>query len=267
MQGTYVVENHTRTHRLNCLVIVSAFWAGLLPAPSGYAQTCSERIAHSSYGIGIDMNGNVWVPEHVSGILRKYSPDGSLMDTFNMQTSYNRGVAVTPVDNHIWVAHTGEDETDNRVTRYDALTGNLCEQIFLAGYGPSALAVDADGNVWVTSMAIADEGEPGLPAIARIVPASVECDGAGQFLSSVDTYDIDQLEGGEDHPDGFAKPYNYSDMTGFVTLQTSATGTWTTVHDGGVYGADVDRRSERHATTGNEFGGGRSGGGLGSRIG
>ena len=40
-----------------------------------HAQTCSQRIAQPSYGIGIDMNGNVWVPEHFSGRLRQYETE------------------------------------------------------------------------------------------------------------------------------------------------------------------------------------------------
>ncbi len=123
-----------------CAILAHGSWA--------YAQTCSERIANLSYGISIDMEGNVWVSQHKTGKLRKYNPDGVLgTNTFDISASYIKGVAVTPADDNVWVAHEGFDGLDNRVTRYDN-TGNLCETITLHGFAPSGLAVDADGNVW-----------------------------------------------------------------------------------------------------------------------
>jgi phosphate/phosphite/phosphonate ABC transporter binding protein len=129
-----------------------------------------------------------------------FDDDGdSTQAQFGPPTQANRGVAVTPIDNHVWVANSGV----NTVTRLDN-SGNVLEVIDV-GIEPTGVAVDAAGKVWTTNMQ--------SHSIMRIDP-------------SVDLVDltVDLGEG--------AYPYNYSDMTGAVAVgTTSPQGFWTVVQD------------------------------------
>ena len=118
----------------------------------------------------------------------------------------SRGVAVTPVDNNIWVANSNS----NTVTRFDNAGSHLAT--ILVGATPTGVAVDANGKVWVTNYSSGNA--------MRIDP-------------STNSVDLTVPLG----PNSY--PYNYSDMTGaVVTGSTSPQGLWTIVHDGGVAGME-----------------------------
>ena len=168
--------------------------------------------SNHSYGLGIDTNGFIWNANYDYNTISKFAPDGSLQPGFPRATggSLSRGVAVTTVDNHVWVANTGS----NNVSRLDN-AGNLLKLIPV-GSSPTGVAVDALGKVWVTNL--------GSDDTYRIDPV-----GGLDSLGEVDL--IVPLGAG-------AGPYNYSDMTGVVAIGTTAPqGTWTVVHDGGLAGA------------------------------
>jgi hypothetical protein len=113
-------------------------------------------------------------------------------------------VAVTPIDNHVWVANSGV----GTVTRLDN-DGNVVKVID-TGEAPTGVAVDAAGKVWATNM--------GSNNTVRIDP-NAGLDGLGAIDLTVD------LGLG-------AWPYNYSDMTGAVVVgSTSPQGFWTVVQD------------------------------------
>ena len=179
----------------NIAIIVALVAAGV-PVSWGAAQTCSQRIARPSYGMGIDKDGNVWVSGHTNYTLYKYAPDGQLAGTFSLQEGYaNRGVAITPDDNHVWMAHTGDNETDHRISRY-ANDGTPCETIELAlgaeyGYGPSAIAVDGEGDLWITTM------KAEYPAVWRVRPSEAGVDGGCPSAASaaIEYVDRDHLLG------------------------------------------------------------------------
>ncbi len=119
----------------------------------------------------------------------------------------NRGVAVTPIDNHIWVANSGT----GTVTRLDN-DGNVLAIIGTDGVEPTGVAVDAAGKVWITNQ-FSD-------TTVRIDP-SRGTDGLGEVDLAVEL--------GEG-----AGPYNYSDMTGAVVVgSTSPQGIWTVIQDSG----------------------------------
>jgi hypothetical protein len=128
---------------------------------------------------------------------------------FGAPVQANRGVAVTPIDNHVWVANSGV----NTVTRLNN-TGEILAVIDV-GIEPTGVAVDAAGKVWVTNL--------GSDNAMRIDPAT----------EAVDlTVDL----GPE------ASPYNYSDMTGAVVVgSTSPQGFWTVVQDAGQSGFEWGR--------------------------
>jgi hypothetical protein len=116
----------------------------------------------------------------------------------------SRGVAVTPSDNHVWIANTNA----NTVTRLDN-DGSIVK-VIPSGLGPSGVAVDANGKVWATNM--------GADSTVRIDPTGGN-DGLGDIDLTVD------LGPG-------ANPYNYSDMTGAVVVgSTSPQGFWTVIQD------------------------------------
>jgi hypothetical protein len=123
---------------------------------------------------------------------------------FGPQVLQNRGVAVTPSDNHVWVANSGVGS----VTRLDN-DGNVIKVID-TGVEPTGVAVDAAGKVWATNM--------GSNNAVRIDP-NAGADGLGAVDLTVDL----GLDAG---------PYNYSDMTGAVAVgSTSPQGFWTVVQD------------------------------------
>ncbi|MFH1746663.1 MAG: right-handed parallel beta-helix repeat-containing protein [Planctomycetota bacterium] len=188
--------------------------------PGGDPQT---DLCTNSYGVGIDTAGYIWstgYDENDSNPdpICKLDPSGSLQGSFPTGNGA-KGIAVTPADNEIWVANS-RDGTVSHLTN----DGDVCETI-AEGVGdhPSAIAVDANGYLWVTNRY--------SHSISRIIPGTdppAPC-GNGTDESYVDL----EVDLGE-----HAEPYNYSNMTGVVTLLTTGTGTWNVVHDGGVYGAE-----------------------------
>jgi hypothetical protein len=133
---------------------------------------------------------------------------------FGPPVQANRGVAVTPIDNHVWLANSGV----GTVTRLDN-DGNIV-QVIETGTEPTGVAVDAAGKVWVTNL--------GSDNTVRIDPGA-GTDGLGGVDLTVD------LGPG-------ASPYNYSDMTGAVVVgSTSPQGFWTVIQDSGEAGFEWGR--------------------------
>jgi len=132
----------------------------------------------------------------------------------------DRGVAVTPIDNDLWVAKAGSQGA-NEVRRLDS-EGNLISKIFLVdpvtpgiiGRGPTGLAVDANGKIWVVNQSSNN--------VMRIDPAGDDGRGAVDLMV--------ELPG--------AAPDNYSDMAGEVEIgtETASLGTWAVMADGGAAG-------------------------------
>jgi hypothetical protein len=147
--------------------------------------------------------------------VEEYDDDGdATRRQFGPPVTANRGVAVTPTDNHVWVASSGIDA----VTRLDN-DGNVLK-IIPTGDEPTGVAVDAAGKVWVTNQ-FSDN-------TVRVDP-NAGADGLGDVDLTVDL--------GEG-----AGPYNYSDMTGAVVVgSTSPQGFWTVVQDSGEEGFEWGR--------------------------
>jgi hypothetical protein len=133
---------------------------------------------------------------------------------FGPPSPWNRGVAVTPGDNHVWVANSGV----GTVTRLDN-DGNVLT-VIATGQEPTGVAVDAAGKVWATNM--------GSSNSVRIDP-NAGPDGLGAVDLTVDL-----------GPDAW--PYNYSDMTGAVVVgSTSPQGFWTVIQDSQTPGFEWGR--------------------------
>ncbi|MBI1742505.1 hypothetical protein HYR54_05490 [Candidatus Acetothermia bacterium] len=129
----------------------------------------------------------------------KINPDGKILGTFSTggTTICDRGVAVTPQDNNVWVANSG-----GIVSRLDN-NGNLLKVIPVGNFA-TGVAVDPAGKVWVTNL--------GSDNAMRIDPATNKVD-----------FTVDFGPG--------ARPYNYSDMTGTGLRTVARSGTWTVTFD------------------------------------
>ncbi|MEI7656440.1 MAG: hypothetical protein WCK33_00055 [Phycisphaerae bacterium] len=171
------------------------------------------NLGRLTYGLGADSQGNIWNANWTDNSLFKLSPSGTVFPGFpvGLGASGGRGVAVTPVDDNVWVACS----YSNTVGRFTN-NGALLKQIPVGNH-PTGVARDANGKVWVTNYNSHD--------VMRIDPH-----GGGDGLGAVDL--TVSLGGG-------AGPYNYSDMTGAVAVGlTSQQGTWTVVYDGRLAGLD-----------------------------
>jgi sRNA-binding protein len=158
--------------------------------------------------------------------INEFDDDGdSSYRQFGPPVQQNRGVAVTAVDNHVWMASSAY----GTVTRLDN-DGNILKVIDV-GLEPTGVAIDAAGNVWVTNMSSHNA--------VRIDP-SAGSDGLGAIDLTVDL-----------GPDAW--PYNYSDMTGTVVVgSTSPQGFWTVVQDGETPGFQWGRIIWNTEPEGNE---------------
>jgi streptogramin lyase len=171
------------------------------------------NMGRNTYALGIDNGGNIWVANWNYGTVQKVSPDGlTISGPYSTGTTNNRGVAITPSDNNVWVAGSGSD----KVARL-ANDGTLLGTINVGGT-PTGVAVDSNGKVWVTNY--------GSDTVMRIDPDA----------GTIGAVDL-TIELGSN-----ANPYNYSDMTGtVVTGTTFPTGTWRYIKDSGWLGQTWDQ--------------------------
>jgi hypothetical protein len=171
---------------------------------------CVNTRGRTSYGLGVNTHGYVWNSSYGGNTVVRYSP--SAMWTGEFPTggaSGDRGVAITPADNHVWVANSGGSD----VSRL-AEDGSLLK-VIPVGRTPTGVAVDQAGKVWVTNL--------GSDSASRVDPAADAVD-----------LTVDLGAG--------ARPYNYSDMTGMVARSfTTRRGTWLVVHDSGEAGTPWGR--------------------------
>lgn len=170
--------------------------------PSTDPPTISKLpMGHFTYGIGLDYLGHLFVSGWTSYTLSRVDVSTGTKDWTKWGPYTARGVACTS-DNDVWIASTDLD----RVYRFDN-NGNYKTNIWV-GNGPTGVAVDAAGKVWVCNLN--DE------SIRRIDPATNSVDLTKYLIGS----------GGH---------YSYSDMTGIVSRTiTTKLGTWTVDRDSGA---------------------------------
>lgn len=170
------------------------------------------------YGIGIDPNtGEIWSSYVDGNRIAKLSPTGALLGTYGHGNFHSQGVAVDAAGN-VWVAHSLINNTTT--VGHLRTDGTYVGNVQLGGFAPTGVAVDANGKIWATCL--------NSNTVKRIDPNAGPIGGGGFPIGAVDL-SVD-LGGG-------ATPYNYSDMTGFVVVNcTKPSGSWTTIHDGGIAG-------------------------------
>jgi RHS repeat-associated protein/uncharacterized repeat protein (TIGR01451 family) len=168
--------------------------------PNGHADLMRViPLGVTSYGMGIDPDGNIWQSNWVYHTVKKINPAGAILGTFPTGGFNTRGVAVTQ-DGDVWVANSGSASVSrlrNNGTRV---------AIIPVGVEPTGVAVDAAGKVWASNL--------GSSTASRINPAT-------------NTVDLTVSLGAG------ANPYNYSDMTGSTLTGAPDDGTWSTVYDSG----------------------------------
>ncbi len=199
---------------------------------------------HGDYGLGIDpQTGEIWHSSVEGGGISKYSPDGQLLgDYYHSQTAERaQGVVVDGLGN-VWVAHALDTGSTVGHLRTDGtFIGNVSLDVDpnWAGkiVGPTGVAVDKNGMIWVanynhcsvmrinTNLGSLGPGGTPVGEVDRIVQLGRK-NGAGVGCT---TDAILSLPG---------KPYNYSDMTGFLTTTAARSGTWTVIQDGGSAAAE-----------------------------
>ncbi len=195
--------------------------------PVSTASICIPVVNSSGFpslphGIAVDNNGFIWVCQFNDNEVSKYDPAGNLVATFPLPSggaSLDRSIAVTPVDNDMWVGNSA----GNDVSRL-ANSGAIRKVISLGGNGisPRGVSVDGNGKVWVANF--------GSNNAMRIDPNG-DIDGLGAVDLIVDV-----------GPNAGAE--NYSDFTGTVPLETlQPSGTWTVVYDSGAVNTEYGRIS------------------------
>lgn len=123
---------------------------------SGFARGQFQRPA----GLAVDAQGNVYVADSRNNRVQKLGPDGRALATLVSPGGFNEpwGVAIDSAGN-VYVA----DTWNHRIQKFDsdlrferawggppARSGPEASPTPLELYGPRDIAVDRDGNVWVT---------------------------------------------------------------------------------------------------------------------
>jgi streptogramin lyase len=177
-----------------------------LTGPSGANWTAYN---HDSYGLCIDSKGNVYNTALYGNQIRKFAPSGAQIGVYAHGSGSAQGCVVDRND-HVWVAHSllGSN-TVGHVKPDGTHVGNVT-----VGSGPTGVAVDARGKIWVTNY--------NSQNVSRIDPngGGVGPDGSTK-IGAVDLTTV-SLGGGL---------YNYSDMTGSTLQGAPNTGTWIVLHD------------------------------------
>jgi RHS repeat-associated protein len=173
---------------------------------------------HPSYGLCIDSGGNVWNTSFGNGQIRKFAPSGALLGIFNQGDAFAQGCVVDKKDD-VWVAHSLNRSTVGHLKNDGTYVGTIAVQS-----GPTGVAVDASGKIWATNhnSRTVSRIDPNLGPLG---PDGVTHVGAVDFTTRNLGGDL----------------YNYSDMTGSTLSGIPASGTWSTVFDSGITGAEWGR--------------------------
>ncbi|HEY4010928.1 MAG TPA: hypothetical protein VGM11_12310 [Acidobacteriaceae bacterium] len=211
--------------------------------PVVYSGVCSaygttgNLVTSGAYNIAFDVSGNAWIGDRKKGVV-EMTPLG-VVTTYNPGFSLVKGVAVSPDSTQIWVADfgtTGNGQVDIMTTA-GSITATLPTAAQTkAGngnvYGPSAIAVDANGNGFVANetngsvVAYASDGtfHDYSGALGVNLPAWISIDGNNNiFLPSTSSKVVVEL--------GYKSPGN----SGKVSFQNS-----TTLAEDDSYGVAVD---------------------------
>jgi streptogramin lyase len=204
---------------------------------------CINYNSHGDYGLAIDpitqaadpTAQHVWHSQRTGSYVWILESSGAPVDGIYHGANDAQGVAVD-CNNNVWVAHCNAGEgTGSQLTvghiRTDMVPSKWIGNVHLSispniKPGPTGVAVDANGKVWVSNM--------NANNAMRINPNAGPYSKQGNRIGAVDlTVDLGD---GSDHqpPHNMpASPYNCGDMTGYQFLgATSRSGCWVFVQDG-----------------------------------
>lgn len=177
------------------------------------------RLTGDNYGIGLDpISGDVWQPLHHPASVMQFRAD-HCTTRFEIGQSGNRGVVVDGHGN-IWVGSSAD--TVFHLTTSGVPIGAV-PMVFQAvtGNSPLGLTVDSSGMIW----AICQSASDGHGYAMRIDPEQNPDTDPNHFPPIGRVVEVVDLGNG-------TGPYNYSDMSGFVTLSTTQpSGVWDHIED------------------------------------
>lgn len=192
-------------------------WDTALPL-TGANGTNWTGFNHPSYGLCIDSGGNVWNTSFGNNQIRKFAPNGTLLGTFAQGDAFAQGCVVDKND-HVWVAHSLNRSTVGHLKNDGTYVGTIAVQS-----GPTGVAVDGQGRIWATNH--------NSRTVSRINPTLGPLGPDG--VTRVGAVDFTTINLGGDL-------YNYSDMTGSTLSGIPNNGTWSTVFDSNIVGAEWGR--------------------------
>lgn len=191
-------------------------WDPAVVPPRAESLRCITGVA--SYGLAIDLQGNVWVAGPSGDRVWKISSNGAVVSgPYRHGSPAAQGLAVDSRGD-VWVssAKWGNSATVGHLKGDGTFIGSVTG----VPPGSSGVAVDGDGKIWTANVTAS--------SLSRIDPSlgPIGADG----LTPVGQVDLTVPLPG-------ANPYNYSDMTGSLALaSTSPQGTWMVTQDGGATG-------------------------------
>ena len=194
-----------------------------------------------AYGIGIDpTTADVWAGGYSAGGVWHFQQSGCSRNipfapTGNASGNGLKGVVVDGTGN-IWVAHAGTSTATpgQEVYRFRN-TGEYLGRVDLRLSGvvakaPHGVCIDSQGHIWAVCFQPAEDGRYYAMRIDPTDPTQGRDPDTGNFVGSV----VEAVDLGEFPPldNEYHGPYNYSDMTGFVSLgATQPAGVWDFVED------------------------------------
>ncbi|HEY1172625.1 MAG TPA: putative Ig domain-containing protein, partial [Verrucomicrobiae bacterium] len=100
-----------------------------------------------SWNVAQDPDGNIWVTYEPSSYVRKFSPSGEEIGSYYHGGGWGQGMAIDPVSGDVWVAHSHCGNTVGHLKK----DGRLVGTVEVANHGPTAVAFDRKGRLWVSS--------------------------------------------------------------------------------------------------------------------
>jgi RHS repeat-associated protein len=189
-------------------VVIATYNGDLMPA--------------ACYGISIDpRTGFIWYNNRDAWTVGRINPNNYSTNEFKAHTNL-KGLAVDDSGN-VWVGNDNTSQIEHYRTdgTFVGLVDLGCDN-----NGPYGISIDSNGKVWVAcNSGTAVRIDPNLgPRMLNDAPNS-----SGYLLGAAEL--VVNVDGGQPP----SSPYNYSDMTGYVSLgATKPSGVWRVVHDSGI---------------------------------
>ena len=119
---------------------------------SNFGTNTNNQVISGAYNIAFDASGNAWIGDRKKGVV-KMTSSGTVAN-YNPGFSMVKGIAISPDSTQIWVADysggatggTGNGQLDIMST-----SGTITASLTTDMDGPSAVAVDANGNAFVVN--------------------------------------------------------------------------------------------------------------------